>query len=137
MHYQILKNRYDKQNATDQPIPWDKAKINLAMSLNQWRPAADIYETKDTISVIVDLAGVKATDITVTFYEDALVIEGVRNFQYQLQKGTFHLAEVQQGPFKLELILPNLINAESMKERYEDGLLWISLAKQTQERVRL
>jgi HSP20 family protein len=101
-----------------------------------WRPPADVCEGESTIVVTVDLAGIDQDDLDVVLFEDALIVEGSRRLATD-PGVVYHIAEIRQGPFRLELRLPGSIDQERVDARYDQGLLRITfLKKKTQANVR-
>ena len=93
-----------------------------------WRPPADVCEAESTIVVTVDLAGIDQDELEVVIFEDALIVEGRR--QLATDPGVvYHVAEIRQGPFRLELRLPGSIDQERVDARYDQGLLRITCHK--------
>jgi HSP20 family protein len=101
-----------------------------------WRPAADVCESDRAIDVIVDLAGVDQDTIEVVLFEDALIVEGQRRLSPATPNGVYHVAEIRQGPFRLELALPAAIDQERVDARYDRGLLRITFPKGDKARER-
>jgi HSP20 family protein len=99
-----------------------------------WRPPADVCEAESTIVVTVDLAGIDQDELDVVLFEDALIVEGSRRLPSD-PGVVYHLAEIRQGPFRLELELPGSIDQERVDARYDQGLLRITLLK-TEANVR-
>lgn len=93
-----------------------------------WRPAADVCETDGAVVVTVELAGIDPDALDVVLYEDAVVVEGQRRLRAD-PRGVYQLAEIRQGPFRLELTLPRGVDQERVDARYEDGLLAITFPK--------
>ena len=95
-----------------------------------WRPLADIHESVDTMTVKIELAGMKEEDIEVTLYEDALVISGVRHDDHEHGENLYyHEAQIRYGPFRVEVYIPSPIDREAVTARYENGFLWVVLPK--------
>ena len=94
----------------------------------QWRPTADLYETRDAFVVKVELAGVPEDEIDITVYHDALVVEGVRRCECP-DDARYHAAEIRYGPFLLEAPLPSAIDRNAVAARYQDGFLCVTLPK--------
>jgi HSP20 family molecular chaperone IbpA len=94
-----------------------------------WRPDADTYETASTVEMIVDLAGVEEDDFEVQLFEDVLVVEGRRQLPSCQEGARYHAAAIRQGPFRVELPLPALVDPERVEARYDRGLLRITLPK--------
>ena len=93
-----------------------------------WRPPADVCESESAIEVTIDLAGVDQDELDVVLYEDALIVEGRRRLTTS-PSGVYHLAEIRQGPFRLELGLPVAFDLERVDARYDQGLLRITMPK--------
>jgi HSP20 family protein len=93
-----------------------------------WRPPADVCESESTIVVTVDLAGIDQDELDVVIFEDALIVEGRRRLPAD-PGVVYHVAEIRQGPFRLELGLPGSIDQERVDARYDRGLLRITFLK--------
>ena len=78
--------------------------------------------------VTVDLAGIDQDDLDVVLFEDALIVEGQRRLPAD-PGVVYHVAEIRQGPFRLELGLPGSIDQERVDARYDQGLLRITFLK--------
>jgi HSP20 family molecular chaperone IbpA len=112
---------------------WQLDRLRLLMP-GHWRPDSDAYETATTIEIMVDLAGVDEDDFEVQLFEDALVVEGRRQLRASPESAVYHAAGIRQGPFRVELPLPALVDAERVEAAYDRGLLHISLPKRTEAR---
>jgi HSP20 family protein len=133
MHCRRLSHRYavfvkeNKPRSTSED--WKNEKVKVIIAHSRWRPAADVYETDSKIYISTELAGVKPEEIDIALYEDALVVEGVRRLPLDGQGGVYHAAEIRQGPFCLEILLPTRVDAEKVDAQYEHGVLRIVLRK--------
>jgi len=101
----------------------------LMLGQPAWRPFTDIYETPRKIRVIVELAGVVPDALEVVLYDNALVVKGQRQLPVKNTQRTYHVAEIRQGPFCLEVPLTTAVDPEQVEVRYERGLLKITLIK--------
>lgn len=125
-HYAVFISK-NKVHAED----WETEKVRVVIAHSRWRPAADIYETESTIYITIELAGVDPLEIDIALYENALVVEGYRRLLFESKEnGVYHAAEIRQGPFQLEVLLPTKVNIEQVDARYEQGLLKIALTRQ-------
>jgi HSP20 family protein len=128
-----MSYRYSVVLNAGQPRPFgdsfrvDQLVVRLAQTC--WRPAADIYETSNEIAVTIDLAGVDPEAVDITLFEDAVIVEGQRSLPPLDTVGVYHSAEIRQGRFKLELVLPAVIDGERVEARYERGLLLLAIPK--------
>jgi HSP20 family protein len=137
MRYRRVSYRYALVLTGNQFQPWDEARAldrsRVRFAQTFWRPAADVAECPRTIDVTVDLAGVDQDALEVVLFEDAVVIAGERRLPPTDPGIVYHVAEIQQGPFRLELTLPALIDQNRVDARYDQGLLRITLPKRSPE----
>lgn len=133
MRYRRLSYRYAVVMTSDQLAPF--ANLRLAdppgprFAQTFWRPPADVCESERAFEVIVDLAGVDQDEIEISLFEDALIVEGQRRLSPATVNSVYHVAEIRQGPFRLELALPAAIDQERVDARYDRGLLRITCPK--------
>jgi HSP20 family protein len=133
MRYRRLSYRYTMMTRSDQSWLsfgdlWPGDRLRFLVEV-RWRPDADVYETATSVEIVVDLAGVDEDDFEVQLFEDALVVEGRRQLPACEEAAVYQSASVRQGPFRVELPLPAVVDAERVEARYDRGLLRITLPK--------
>lgn len=101
----------------------------------RWRPATDVYETADEISLAVEIPGVPEEDIDIELYPDAVVIDGYRSPQLAGGDAIYHSLEIRHGAFRVEVPLPSGIDVDQLSATLEDGILRIKLPKSAPLRV--
>jgi HSP20 family protein len=135
MRYRRLTYRYALVLPTRAPRPigdaWPGDRPGVTLAQPRWCPPADIYETATAVAVTVELAGIEQDDLDVLLFEDAVIVEGERRLPPADERGVYHAAEIRQGQFRCEILLPAPIDAERVEARYERGLLQMTFAKQT------
>ena len=135
MRYRRLSYRYTMMVPSGQrwPFPdtWESDRLRFFVPA-RWRPDADLYETAETIEIMVDLAGVEEDDFEVQLFEDVLVVEGRRQLPSCEEGAVYHAAGIRQGPFRVELPLPAPVEHEQVDARYDRGLLRITLPKRAE-----
>ena len=94
-----------------------------------FRPPTDLFETDEEYVVCMELAGVKREDFSLTFSENVLTVEGRRKECQRHRKIALHLMEVNFGPFKRSLYIPEAIEAGRIEATYDAGFLEIILPK--------
>lgn len=133
MRYRRLSYRYALVLSTagglpyGDPHPSEPPGVRFAQTV--WRPAADVRESERTIEVTVELAGVEQDQIDVVVYEDAVVVEGNRRMRVTDEDAVYQRAEIRQGPFRVELPLPALVDQDDVDANYENGLLELTFRK--------
>lgn len=105
----------------------------LAHEGQAWRPPTDVYETDDSIVVKVEIAGMAADDLAITFVEATLVITGIRHDPSE--KLGYHQMEIPYGEFRTEIYVPEPIETDGIDASYQDGFLLVTLPKLSSRRV--
>ena len=106
-----------------------------------FRPRIDVVRTEepDELRVTVDLAGVDPGDVHIVVHERALLVAGQRRRLHPDCRLSYHLMEIEYGPFERRIGLPEHVDPEGARATYERGLLTVLLPVTTapprQERV--
>ncbi len=102
-----------------------------------WQPEVDVYEVDEAFVVLVELAGMRDSEIEVTLADDALVIAGRRPELHDSGTLHFHQLEINEGPFRTAVPLPGPVMDEGVTAHYDDGLLTIRLPKHRPQPCRI
>ncbi len=99
-----------------------------------WQPATNVYESDAAYHVCVDLAGLNDDQVHVDCVERRLVIEGARDKPLpeppdQANSLSVHVMEIDEGPFRREITLPQSVDVDHVQATYRKGYLWILLPK--------
>ena len=97
--------------------------------VGSWSPAADVYETPETLVLHLELPGLKQEAIDLRVDGDELVVEGDRRMEHQPAE-QFHRVERSYGKFSRRFRLPSTVNREQVEARYRNGVLTVVLPKQ-------
>jgi HSP20 family protein len=101
---------------------------------DSWRPAINLCEYDAHYSVIVDLAGLKASEIDLQAEEGRLVLTGEREVPAEPQttgEVRVHLMEIDHGRFQRAVQLPGNVNIDGIEAFYRNGYLWVRIPKNT------
>jgi HSP20 family protein len=101
----------------------------FASSENNWLPALDVQENKDSFIVRTELPGLKLEDIEVSLHEGALLISGERKVEKVEEGVEVHRQERSYGKFQRALTLPTPVAADKITAQYKDGVLTVTLPK--------
>lgn len=105
------------------------AAARIPLAAPEWRPPADLFETPTSLEVRVDVPGVPEDRLDVTLYDDLLVISGERPCPRGIAEVLYHYMEISYGPFRLEVPVPAVVDADRIAARYEGGFLQVTLPK--------
>ena len=96
------------------------------MRKNTIRPAVDIFETDQGLTLLADLPGVKKEDLTIDIDKGILTIrgEGVEG-----APGESIYREFSLGSYFRQFQLPDEIDAEKVKAEVHEGVLTLNMPK--------
>jgi len=100
-----------------------------------WHPPTDVYETNDSVVVLVEVAGLKEGDYELTLTNRTLTVKGRR--RDPAEKLAYHQMEIRYGEFRTEVYLPWSLQDtdEGVTATYEDGFLRVELRKAQPRRI--
>jgi len=98
-------------------------------STQAWAPALDISEREDAYLVTVELPGVRAEDVEITFEDGLLTIQGERHFAHDSAEEKMHRTERFYGAFRRSITLPSHVEADKIEASAQDGVLQIMVPK--------
>jgi HSP20 family molecular chaperone IbpA len=91
-------------------------------------PYADIYETDDSLSVVMEMPGVEKNKLTVALENGVLRVDGQIDFsKYEEMEPVY--TEYNVGHYTRSFTLSNKIDQEKISAQLEDGVLTLTLPK--------
>lgn len=97
-----------------------------------WVPAVDIREEEKQFVLHADLPGVDPEKIEVTLDNGVLTIRGRRELAERDERRGYRRTERISGEFFRRFALPDTADSQSVKARYTNGVLEVSIPKQPQ-----
>ena len=119
-----------KFSAEDDPwstYPSRFSRWRLIRQSHLWRPPTDVLETDEAYVVIVEVAGMRGAEFSVTYNQQVLSIQGTRS-DTSVRKA-YHQMEIAHGEFETEVRIPDPIDASNIEATYSDGFLRVVLSK--------
>ena len=107
--------------------------LRWGMSEAVWRPPTDVYETDDSVVVVVEIAGLGEGDYTVTLSGRTLLISGER--RDPAERLAYQQMEIRHGRFRTQVHLPWALEPQGQQASYANGFLKIVLSKAQVRRV--
>jgi HSP20 family protein len=93
-------------------------------------PKIDMLETPSTHTIIFNLAGIDKKDIKLTLNDNNILkIEGEKKQKVLDTSETFTKEEIFSGKFQRSIKLPQNINPKTLKTKYENGILSVTINK--------
>lgn len=101
-----------------------------------WVPSLDVYDEQDSVSVEVELPGMKKEDFDISLDDDVLTISGERKVETERQDERSFRRERAYGSFRRSITLPSSVKADEVKAVYQDGVLTVTLPKAEEAKPR-
>ena len=91
-------------------------------------PAVDIFETEREITLLADMPGVKADDLTIDLRDNTLTLSAdVASVDNDQEEDI--LVEYETGRYYRQFTLGELVNQDNIDAKLNDGVLRLSLPK--------
>jgi len=110
----------DKRREVSRTVGWQ-------LTNGLWSPPTDVYETDTHYVVRVELAGIRETDLEISFESGILVITGVRSDIPE--RRAYHQMEIHFGKFSTAIGVPGAIDLDTSVAEYADGFLMVRMPK--------
>jgi len=94
-----------------------------------WRPMADIIEKEQSYEIKVDVPGMKKDDINISIKDSILTLSGEKTEEHEEENRNFFRKERAYGKFERSFRVPQDIDPDSIKAKYEDGVLTVEVPK--------
>lgn len=91
-------------------------------------PSADIYESENALTVVVEMPGVSKDNVEVNIEDGVLTIEGRLDFtKYDGLQPVY--SEYNVGPYRRSFQIPNEIDPSKIAAQMSDGIMTLELPK--------
>jgi HSP20 family protein len=100
-----------------------------------WSPPTDVYETKKSYVVRVEIAGMHENDFEITVEDKFLTVRGSR--PDVPERRAYQQMEIRFGKFETAVGLPGPIDLEASHADYTEGFLTITLPKAKPSQVQV
>ena len=97
--------------------------------VGSWLPAVDIHEDESGYTIHADLPRVEKDNVTLTFSDRVLTVEGERKAEERSDTAKVHLVERSYGRFVRSFRLPEDANGEAIKATFKEGVLTVTVPK--------
>ncbi len=97
-------------------------------------PPTDVIEFPEKIVVMVEIAALRPSDLSITLQKNQLIIAGVRERPAQ-PKAAYHQMEIGYGDFRVTIDLHWSVQSDSVSATYRDGLLYVELPRQPESQI--
>lgn len=96
------------------------------------RPAMDVYETDEEVTVEVHLPGIKREELEITLSGQTLTVKGERKAEEEVKDEHYIRREVHYGSFLRRVTLPESAELDKPEATMSSGVLKISFPKRAE-----
>ena len=104
------------------------------VSLYDWRPPVDIYETSDGIVLKIELPGINKEDVSVEVKDNVLTLKGERLLDPEIKDDHYYRKERSFGKFNRSFSLQEPITPDLIKAGFKDGVLTVEIPRPEEEK---
>jgi len=108
--------------------------LDEEVSLNDWSPPVDIYETGDGIVLKVELPGVNKDDVSVEVKDNVLTLKGERLLDPKIKDEHYYRKERSFGKFNRSFSLQEPIKPDLIKASFKEGVLTVEIPRPEEEK---
>ena len=111
--------------------PWPFRPLLALAPGKHFIPTADVFARNGEYVVRWDLPGMDPRDIQVKLREGELTVTGERKVDTEVKEEGYYRRESSYGSFERHVSLPKGIKDSDIKAEYDNGVLEISIPRQT------
>lgn len=105
--------------------------VEITKESDSLTPLADLKETDEALVLTMDLPGVRKEDVDISITDDELRVIAERKTETEVAEKDFHKRERTYKRFERSVTLPVNIKVEETKARLAEGVLEVTLPKET------
>ena len=118
----------DKRKEIQKAEPVEVATVEQTRPGPVYTPAVDIFETPDALTLLADMPGVQAKNLTIDLREGVLTLTGV--VEPKQRPGAEDLfLEVEPGSYFRQFTVSDVIDQGRIEAKLTDGVLRLHLPK--------
>ena len=106
------------------------------VSLSDWRPPVDIYETADGIVLKVELPDIHKEDVSVEVKDNVLTLKGERLLDPNIKDDKYYRKERSFGKFSRSFSLQQPIKPDLIKASLKNGVLTVEIPRPEEEKAK-
>lgn len=95
----------------------------------KWRPNVDVYESEDSVVIVVELAGVTKDEVSVILSDRKLHIGGSRRDAAPHKNRKYCQMEINYNEFERIIYLPDNIDPDKISAKINNGLMIVEAPK--------
>jgi HSP20 family protein len=94
-----------------------------------WNPSLDVTEDDKSVTVKLEVPGVKPEDVNLSVTGNVLLISGEKKGSQEREGDGFYHSERRFGSFRRSVVLPPGVDPDKVTAEYSHGVLTVRLEK--------
>jgi HSP20 family protein len=125
----------------DSDLPYEMQSVDrhwlimIRQNARPFTPPTDVIEMGNKVVILVEIAGMKTSDLNITLLDNQLVISGTREHPQFNNNPAYHQVEIGFGEFRIEVNLPWSVERDGVSATYEAGFLQVELPRKTGRQI--
>ncbi len=107
--------------------PWGQGDVDVRF---------DVTETEDTIEVTAELPGLDEKDVELSVADGVLTVKGEKKSEKETKDRDYCMSERHYGSFSRAMRMPDTVDQNKVKARFDKGVLSIVLPKRAETKVK-
>ena len=101
-----------------------------------WRPPTDVFEKENEVIILLEIAGMKQKDFSITLSGDILTVKGERKEKAEPSITGYRNKEINCGMFERNIYLPENVDPDEIAAAYKEGFLEITIKKRKTKKTK-
>lgn len=114
---------------TDLSEWFDDKWVRSTPELTKWMPAVNIIDHEKHYEIEVAAPGIKKEDFNVSHEKGKLIVSGESKEEQEEKSKNYSRKEFSSKSFSRSFTLPENVNEEDIRAKYENGILRLTLNK--------
>ncbi len=96
---------------------------------NGFIPTVNVYETEEAVNIEMEIPGIEKDELDIDLSDGVLTVKGEKKDEREDKSRNYHLYERTFGSFSRSFRIPDNVDQDQAKAKYEEGILKIELPK--------
>lgn len=119
-------NRFYNDDLFDEIFNWNNRQVSKQRNTS---PSVNIKENEDGFTLELATPGLNKKDLSIELNNDILTIASKQKEEKNETKENYSLREFHHQSFERSFTLPDSVNSDGIKAKYEDGILSVFIPK--------
>ena len=127
--------RRNAHQKTQSSLSLEMEEILDRLTVGNWMPNIDICETKEAVTIRVELPGIEPADIRLTIQDRVLRVQGnKREPEAARERLSYYCLERRYGRFDRQISLDQVVDAGRSRARLCNGVLTVEVPRIAERR---